>query len=269
MTRELGRGEAPPRCLTRLVQALKSLAILDGVHGAEKPLVRVGDELTIRDQTRERLFHQLVPGLDPVQNFSFQHEEAAVDPEVGAAHVLDCEDIAIPISRHDVGVELRRDREEHRCLPTLLERLDDVRQRRVGETVSVRREERLIVAEVGRDGLEPFADRRVEPGVGERDAPFVEVARQELEFGVVRVALQDEVVEQGAIVRKEVLLDDLALVTETENELVVAPHRVVAHDVPQDRPAADLDHRLRNALGLLTHADAVPPTEDHDLHETS
>ena len=42
--------------------------------------------------------------------------------------------------------------------------------------------------------------------------------------------------------------------------------RVVAHDVPQDRPVADPDHRLRGALGLLAHPHAEASAEDDDLH---
>ncbi len=86
-------------------------------------------------------------------------------------------------------------------------------------------------------------------------------------FVLACAAIEHEVVEQRAVVRQEVLLDDLALVAEAEDELVVAPHRVVAHDVPEDRLAADLDHRLRDALGLLAHAHAEPAAEDHDLHD--
>ena len=54
-----------------------------------------------------------------------------------------------------------------------------------------------------------------------------------------------------------VSLDVLALVAERDHELVEAEVAVVHHDVPQDRPAADLDHRL----GLDTvSSDSREPT---------
>src|SRR5262249_14445608 len=80
------------------------------------------------------------------------------------------------------------------------------------------------------------------------------------------LSLEHEVVQQRTVVGEKVLLDDLALVAETQNELVVTPHRVVTHDVPEDRPPADVDHRLRDPQGFLAHAHAEPTAEDHDLH---
>ena len=124
----------------------------------------------------------------------------------------------------------------------------------------------VVVADVRLDGLQPLTDRRVDPGVDERDPPLVEVAREELELRTVRASVEHEVVEHRAVVREEVVLDDFALVAEAENELVVTPRRVVAHDVPEDRLAADLDHRLGDALGLLAHAHADATAEDHDFH---
>ena len=62
-------------------------------------------------------------------------------------------------------------------------------------------------------------------------------------------------------------LDDVALVAEAEDEVVVPPCGVVAHDVPEDRLAADLDHRLRDAARLLAHPDAVAAAEEDDLHD--
>jgi hypothetical protein len=49
----------------------------------------------------------------------------------------------------------------------------------------------------------------------------------------------------------EVLLDDVALVAEADHEVVEAVVAVDLHDVPQDRPLADLDHRLGLGGGLL------------------
>ena len=139
-------------------------------------------------------------------------------------------------------------------------------QRGVREPVPVGGQERFVVAEVRRDRLQPLADRRVEAGVDEGDPPVLEVAREQLELRAVAVALEHEVVEERLVVGEEVLLDDLALVAEAEDEVVVTPARVVAHDVPEDRPAADLDHRLRDALRRLAHANAEAAAEDHDLH---
>ena len=45
--------------------------------------------------------------------------------------------------------------------------------------------------------------------------------------------------------------------------------RQVAHDVPQDRLPADLDHRLGPVLGLLAHARAETTREQDRLHPST
>src|SRR5262249_31719729 len=64
----------------------------------------------------------------------------------------------------------------------------------------------------------------------------------------------------------EILLDEIALVAEADDEVVEAVGGVDLHDVPQDRPAADLDHRLRTEMRLFADARAHAAGEDHDLH---
>src|SRR5262249_7796429 len=70
-------------------------------------------------------------------------------------------------------------------------------------------------------------------------------------------------------VREEVLLHDLALVPEAQDEVVDSPFGVVAHDVPEDRPASDRDHRLGRPLRRLAHADTEPAPEDDDFHASA
>src|SRR5262249_61281958 len=53
------------------------------------------------------------------------------------------------------------------------------------------------------------------------------------------------------LVVEEVRLDQVALVAERQNELTEAEVPVKLHDVPEDRPTADLHHRLRLVGGRL------------------
>ncbi len=52
----------------------------------------------------------------------------------------------------------------------------------------------------------------------------------------------------------EVLLDDVALVSAADDEVVDAVLGVDLQDVPEDRPAADLNHRFRPYRGLFAEA---------------
>lgn len=53
---------------------------------------------------------------------------------------------------------------------------------------------------------------------------------------------------------------------QAEDELLDAVRGVELHHVPQDRPAADLDHQLGPQMRFLTDPGAVAPGEDHTLH---
>ena len=101
-------------------------------------------------------------------------------------------------------------------------------------------------------------------GLGQRDLPvLVAVGVEGWRPGVAEA--DGQVGDLLAIV-EEVLLDLPALEAEAEHE---APGAVVAeqlHDVPQDRALADLDERLRDALGLLAHAGALAAGEDDHRH---
>ena len=56
-----------------------------------------------------------------------------------------------------------------------------------------------------------------------------------------------------------------AFVAEADNEVVHAMGGVDLHDVPQDGPLTDLDHRLRNALSLFSEARAQTTGKDDGL----
>ena len=64
----------------------------------------------------------------------------------------------------------------------------------------------------------------------------------------------------------EPVLDDLALVPGTDNEVVDPVCRVDRHDVPKNRSTADLDHRFRPGSGLFTKSRAEPASENDGLH---
>jgi hypothetical protein len=56
------------------------------------------------------------------------------------------------------------------------------------------------------------------------------------------------------VVVGEVLLDHVTLEAEADDELVHAEGRVDLHDVPQDRLASDLHHRLGSAVRFFREA---------------
>ena len=162
----------------------------------------------------------------------------------------------------------RADGEERgasRCPPGTS--LDQLVERGVGEGVPVVGQEHVLALEQVAHPAQPLADGGVEPGVGEGDPPVGDVGAQQLH---PPAALgQHEVVGHRLVVVEEVVLDRVGPVAEAQDEVAVAVVRVVAHDVPQDRPVADLDHRLGHRLAVLPQAQAAATAEQHDLHRRS
>jgi hypothetical protein len=147
------------------------------------------------------------------------------------------------------------------------EPLEELVEGSIGQDVAVVAQEDVLVVEVMAHGPQALADGRVEAGVDEADPPVVDVALEQLDGAAA--AAQDEVVRDGLGVAEEVLLDRVGAVPEAQDEVLVAEVRVVAHDMPQDGPISDRDHRLRDRLGHLAEAQTLPPAEQHDLHGTT
>jgi len=74
-----------------------------------------------------------------------------------------------------------------------------------------------------------------------------------------------EVVVVGRVV-EEVLLDLLALVSGADHEVGDPVGGEELHEVPENRFAADLDHRLGTELGLLAHAGSETTCQQYGLH---
>ena len=68
------------------------------------------------------------------------------------------------------------------------------------------------------------------------------------------------------IVEKE-LLDDVGLVAEAQDEILVPVLAVIAHEMPEDRLAADRDHGLRNVFGVVADPRPESSAEQDCLHE--
>ena len=67
---------------------------------------------------------------------------------------------------------------------------------------------------------------------------------------------------------EEVSLDHVAFVAQGHHEFPEAEVGVELHDVPEDRPAADLDHRLGPGLGLLGQPRPETTGQDDDFHRS-
>src|SRR6185503_4052524 len=154
----------------------------------------------------------------------------------------------------------RRDRGE---LAVAVMEADQFADVHIADAVAIGEAEGILAGQMRADALEAAAGLRVLAGVNERHAPG---------FGLLlmhdhRVVghVEGDVRHMQEVVR-EILLDDVALVATADHEVVGAVRRVDLHDVPEDRAAADLDHRLRPQIALLGDPRAEPAGENDDFH---
>src|SRR6266849_4874871 len=77
-----------PRCCP-LVQILEALFILERVHTLPETRVFIRKQGLLLDQALKWLPHQFVPWMDITKNLVAQHEEAPIDPDVGATQRTD------------------------------------------------------------------------------------------------------------------------------------------------------------------------------------
>ena len=75
-----------------------------------------------------------------------------------------------------------------------------------------------------------------------------------------------EVVRQAFVVVQEVLSNEIPPITEAQHEVLVTVVRVVAHQVPEDRPDADVDQRLGDGVRVLPQTSSQATAEKDDFH---
>ncbi len=132
----------------------------------------------------------------------------------------------------------------------------------VADPVAVGQAERLV-ADERQHAFQATAGHRVRAGLDERHPPRLGRGAVDLHLAAAHVERHVGRV-QGVV--GEPLLDEIALVAEAHDELLDLVRGVDLHDVPEDRLAADLDHRLGLQRRLLAESRAQTAGEDHGFH---
>ena len=102
------------------------------------------------------------------------------------------------------------------------------------------------------------------PRLGESDVPVVDVTVKQLE--VFATVGERKVVGDTFVVVQKILFNGVRAVSETQDEVFVAVVRVILHDVPEDRPVANRDHRLGDIVRIFAQAHPESATEDDHFH---
>ena len=212
----------------------------------------------------ERVHHEVSTVSQIVEDLGLEDEVAAVDTEARLPDVLDAGHLAAVARRDEVVAQLRRHAQEARDVVVAPEMLELRGQRQVRQPVAVVGKELTLPREVALHRQQPLADTRVRSRVHERDAPVANVAPQQLDLAPS--LRQHEVVGVALVVVAEIVLDDVAAVPQTQDEVLVSEVRVVLHHVPQDGTVTDGHDRLRDMLVVVPEPCPQPTAEQNDLH---
>ncbi len=191
-----------------------------------------------------------------------EDEEPAVGPGSVAAGLL--LELADPIAIHVERTEApgRLDGRDGRLGSLAAVEVDQGGDVDVRQPVAVCEAE-VLIAQVGQYPLKAPAGHRRLARLDQGDLPGLRFGAVDLHPAAGQVEADVGRVE---VVVGEVLLDQIALVAQADHELLDPVGRIELHDVPEDRFAADLDHRLGAHRGLLAQPRAVSPGQDHRLH---
>src|SRR4051794_11039039 len=100
-----------------------------------------------------------------------------------------------------------------------------LRQREVGQTVTVVRQEFFFPVQIFLDCLQAHSDVGADSGIGEGDAPVVNVTVQQLQ--ILGSAAQDEIIRSALVVIEEIVFDGIGAMSQAKNEILVPEVSVV------------------------------------------
>lgn len=110
-----------------------------------------------------------------------------------------------------------------------------------------------------------LADVGVQAGLGEGDGPVVDVAGRR--FHLPAALAHDEIGGLVGVVVAEEILDEVATVTEAEDEVLVPVVGVELHQVPEDGPVTDAHQRLGDGVGVFAEPGAQAAAKNDYFHD--
>src|SRR4029079_1245048 len=139
--------------------------------------------------------------------------------------------------------------------------------RNVRQGVAVVGKKVLLGFEVRPHGAQPLSDVGMQSGLDERYLPILHVDVQWLDL--LETVREDEVVGSPFGIVDEVVLDQIAAVSQAKYEFGVSEMSVVAHEMPDDRTVTDVHERFRNRVRMFPKPLSQSTKKQDNLHEPS
>ena len=227
--------------------------------------MQVDGKLAVRRQALERITLQnRLIAVDVIEHFRLEHEEPAVDPALAGLRLLAEFGHHAFVEDHAAEPGGRTHRRDGGQPAVFLVVLHDGAHIDVRHAIAVGQQETFVANPFGQpfDSPPGFSGRA---GVDQVHDPVFPVAVVRRDASVAQV---DAEVAAQLVILDEVALDRVTAVPERQHELLEAARGVVVHDMPQDRPAADLHHGLRPQLGFFAEPRPETAAENHNLHRS-
>ena len=206
---------------------------------AQNPSWRWACSPSVGGESLERPALEHRVGREVVRDPGLAEEEAAVDPVLGARLLAEPGDAVVLTEHGDAERQRRADDRQRRHGARRGVPARERRKVHVGDAVAVGGVERRP-AEPVEHRVDPAPGRRVEPRVDALDAQA-----------------------GGPVGGRRELRDERGAEPREQQDPAHALRGVERRDVPDDRPAADLDERLRQRGGVLLEPRAATAAEDH------
>ena len=256
-----------PRSVTRRPQPVEQLEFLKSVHRLPKPGVRIRAQHAVRRHLLHGTLLQHDAGIvgQKIKQARAADHVAAVDEATLRLRFLvetldpGLPEIQLPEATRGMHGGERAGFPAGLMLPHDAGDIDRPHPVAIGEV------EVFVRPEVFPDEPDSVGGHGILPRVGECHRPVL------LAMGVVKLYGRSTTKHQGGVagvpkVIPEIVFDHVALVAETEDELLVAVAGVSLHDMPEDGAIPDRHHRLGSKFGLLAEPSAFAATQDYDFH---
>src|SRR4051794_34711987 len=254
-----GRVSAPP-------QILQNLFLTESVHRLPITPVLERSELLGLGELLHRftLPYAVVTRYD-VKDRICQDKEATIDPASVALRLfvksIDATIVLIDLDRAKATLRQYR---RHRGGPSMP--LVEVTQRvqvDVRQSIAICHMKRTAAVHEAGDAPDSSTGHGLKPGVHQGDAPRLGKTRMHVHAVLLYMDRNVRCMEK---IIGEIFLDHIPLVSKAYDEIVASEGRVILHDVPENRLAPDLHHRLRAHVRFFANSSAATTGKYDHFH---
>lgn len=206
--------------------------------------------------------HRLVT-LDIIQHSGGKHKETTVNPPAIATRFL-------LEARHFMSIEVQdpepagRERGCQRSKRTLIAmKFQQAGNVHIAYAITIGTTEIFTIIEICGDTLDAAAGQGAFAGLHQCYPPRLGITL--MHFHLVLRHVKSDIRHVQKVVGK-VFLDQIALITEANHEVIDAMAGVDFHDVPENRLSADIHHGFGASSSLLGKAGAKSTRQYHGLH---